>query len=65
MQKFIIVLMERLQGLIAKKIVMGFIVKIQFILKNEIIVRIVFIVLGVFLMKKSAGKNQFGPIPKK
>ena len=38
---------------------------IAFILKNEIIVRIVFIVLGVFLMKKSAGKNQFGPIPKK
>tara|TARA_B110000037_G_C16735637_1_gene348954 strand:+ start:35 stop:478 length:444 start_codon:yes stop_codon:yes gene_type:complete len=38
---------------------------IAFILKNEIIVRIVFILLGVFLMKKSAGKNQFGPIPKK
>ena len=38
---------------------------IAFILKNEIIVRIVFIVLGVFLMKKSAGKNQFGPVPKK
>ena len=38
---------------------------IAFILKNEIIVRIVFIVLGVFLMKKLAGKNQFGPIPKK
>ena len=38
---------------------------IAFILKNEIIVRIVFIVLGVFLLKKSAGKNQFGPIPKK
>jgi len=38
---------------------------IAFILKNEIIVRIVFILLGVFLMKKSAGKNKFGPIPKK
>ena len=38
---------------------------IAFILKNELIVRIVFILLGVFLMKKSAGKNQFGPIPKK
>ncbi len=38
---------------------------IAFILKNEIIVRIVFILLGVFLMRKSAGKNQFGPIPKK
>ena len=38
---------------------------IAFILKNEIVVRIVFIVLGVFLMKKSAGKNQFGPVPKK
>jgi len=38
---------------------------IAFILKNEIIVRIVFILLGVFLMKKSAGKNQFGSIPKK
>ena len=38
---------------------------IAFILKNEIIVRIVFILIGVFLMKKSAGKNQFGPIPKK
>lgn len=38
---------------------------IAFILKNEIIVRIVFILLGVFLMKKSAGKNQFGPVPKK
>ena len=38
---------------------------IAFILKNEFIVRIVFILLGVFLMKKSAGKNQFGPIPKK
>ena len=35
MQKFIIVLMERLQGLIAKKIVMGFIVKIQFILNQK------------------------------
>ena len=38
---------------------------IAFILKNEIIVRIVFILQGVFLMRKSAGKNQFGPIPKK
>ena len=38
---------------------------IAFLLKNELIVRIVFILLGVFLMKKSAGKNQFGPIPKK
>ena len=38
---------------------------IAFILKNELIVRIVFILLGVFLMKKSAGKNQFGSVPKK
>ena len=38
---------------------------IAFILKNEIIVRIVFILQGVLLMRKSAGKNQFGPIPKK
>ena len=38
---------------------------IAFLLKNELIVRIVFIILGVFLTQKSAGKNQFGPIPKK
>ena len=50
-------------GFVILIFVFGF--SIAFILKNEIIVRIVFIVLGVFLMKKSAGKNQFGPIPKK
>ena len=38
---------------------------IAFILKSELIVRIVFIILGVFLTQKSAGKNQFGPVPKK
>ncbi len=38
---------------------------IAFLLKNELIVRIVFIILGVFLTQKSAGKNQFGPVPKK
>ena len=38
---------------------------IAFLLKSELIVRIVFIILGVFLTQKSAGKNQFGPIPKK
>ena len=38
---------------------------IAFLLKNELIVRIVFIILGVFLAQKSAGKNQFGPVPKK
>ena len=36
---------------------------IAFLLKNELIVRIVFIILGVFLTQKSAGKNQFGPVP--
>ena len=38
---------------------------IAFLLKNELIVRIVFIILGVFLTQKSAGKNQFGSVPKK
>ena len=38
---------------------------IAFLLKNELIVRIVFIILGVFLTQKSAGKNQFGFVPKK
>ena len=38
---------------------------IAFLLKNELIVRIVFIILGVFLTQKSVGKNQFGPVPKK
>ena len=38
---------------------------IAFLLKSELIVRIVFIILGVFLTQKSAGKNQFGPVPKK
>ena len=38
---------------------------IAFILKSELIVRIVFIILGVFLTQKSAGKNQFGFVPKK
>ena len=38
---------------------------IAFILKSELIVRIVFIILGVFLTQKSVGKNQFGPVPKK
>ena len=38
---------------------------IAFILKSELIVRIVFIILGVFLTQKSAGKNQFGSVPKK
>tara|TARA_B100000579_G_scaffold307922_1_gene257632 strand:- start:49 stop:492 length:444 start_codon:yes stop_codon:yes gene_type:complete len=38
---------------------------IAFLLKNELIVRIVFIILGVFLTQQSAGKNQFGPVPKK
>ena len=52
-----------LSGFVILIFVFGFF--IAFILKNEIIVRIVFIVLGVFLMKKSAGKNQFGPVPKK
>tara|TARA_B110000114_G_C14734793_1_gene254728 strand:- start:12 stop:455 length:444 start_codon:yes stop_codon:yes gene_type:complete len=52
-----------LSGFVILIFVFGFF--IAFILKNEIIVRIVFIVLGLFLMKKSAGKNQFGPVPKK
>ena len=38
---------------------------IAFLLKSELIVRIVFIILGVFLTQKSAGKNQFGSVPKK
>ena len=38
---------------------------IAFLLKSELIVRIVFIILGVFLTQKSAGKNQFGTVPKK
>ena len=50
-------------GFILLIFVVGFF--IAFILKNELIVRIVFILHGVFLMKKSAGKNQFGSVPKK
>ena len=52
-----------LSGFVILIFVFGFF--IAFILKNELIVRIVFILLGVFLMKKSAGKNQFGSVPKK
>ena len=50
----------------------GFVILIFFvgfffagILNSEFIARIVFIILGVFLTQKSAGKNQFGPVPKK
>tara|TARA_B100001173_G_C15657465_1_gene408003 strand:- start:38 stop:484 length:447 start_codon:yes stop_codon:yes gene_type:complete len=50
-------------GLIILIFVVGFIV--SFILQNEIIPRIVFVLLGIFLSQKSKGKNQFGPPPKK